>query len=76
MTLGRKAPYTDIGIRRIPCAHCYKPSVHQWQICANKNRYMGVCLDCDIEINRIVGEFMHLPKTLIIAYAKRSRNDE
>ena len=29
---GRRPPYTEIGIKRIPCARCGKPSVHQWQV--------------------------------------------
>lgn len=72
MTLGRKKPYSEIGIRRIPCSHCKKPSVHQWQICANSNRYMGVCLKCDVKINQIVGTYMNLPKSMLKAYEKKA----
>lgn len=66
--IGRKKPYTEIGISRVPCRRCGKPSVHQWQCCANGNRWMGVCLDCDIELNRIALEFFRLPKELLEKY--------
>lgn len=60
----RKKPYTAIGIKRIPCFRCKAPSVHQWQICADGNQYRGLCLDCDIELNRTVLNFMGDPKVL------------
>ena len=49
--MNRKKPYTEIGIRRIPCKRCGNPSNYQWQICANKNYYLGVCNNCDTELN-------------------------
>jgi len=67
---GRKKPYTDIGIKRIPCARCGKPSRQQWQVCANDNLYLGVCDNCDVELNRVVLDFMKVPnrKTLMKRY--------
>lgn len=54
---GRLKPYTDTGISRVPCSRCDKPSQQQWQVCANGNRYLGVCSACDVELNRRVLEF-------------------
>ena len=61
----RKKPYTEIGIKRVPCFRCGKPSSQQWQICALNNEYKGVCNDCDFELNKIVLEFMGIPKKKI-----------
>ena len=54
----RRKPYTDKGIKRVPCFRCGKPSVQQWQICVLNNEYKGVCKDCDFELNKLVLEFM------------------
>lgn len=51
---GRGKPYTEIGIRRLPCSRCGKPATHQWQVCADNNLYRPICIDCDIELNSIV----------------------
>lgn len=58
---GRRKPYTQIGISRVPCSRCGKPSYHQWQICANGNRNVGICLDCDVLLNKRVLKFMRIP---------------
>jgi len=58
MVIGRKKPYTEIGIRRVPCCRCGKPSSQQWQICSLGNRWFGVCGKCDIELQKIVLRFM------------------
>ena len=55
----RRKPYTEVGIRRVSCFRCgAKPSVHQWQVCADGNVYRTVCLPCDVALNRLVLEFM------------------
>jgi len=64
MYYGRKKPYTDKGIGRVPCFRCGKPSVSQWQVCANDNRFLGVCKDCDIELNRLVLEFFRIEELI------------
>lgn len=71
---GRRKPYTSIGIRRIPCSRCAAPSVHQWQVCANDNRYLGVCLACDVALNRLALEFMRVPcaKVLLERYQAKT----
>lgn len=73
---GRRKPYTDAGIRRIPCARCeWRKAAQQWQICANGNRYLGVCTECDVELNRMVLEFMGWSaphaRLLIIEYERK-----
>lgn len=72
--LGRKKPYTARGIRRVPCCHCGKPSETQWQVCANRNRYQGLCERCDFTLNRIALRFMRHPclKTAIKLYEKQN----
>lgn len=69
----RRQPYTKRGIRRVPCTRCGAPSVHQWQVCADGNRYRGVCEECDIGLNRLALEFMRVPnaEVLLSVYAER-----
>ena len=50
----RRKPYTAMGIRRVPCARCGKPSLYQWNICADRNRPRGLCADCDVKLNVLV----------------------
>lgn len=50
----RRTPYTEKGIRRIPCARCGSPSRYQWQICADGNVYRGLCVACDVALNEMV----------------------
>ena len=68
----RKKPYTQIGISRIPCKRCGKPSVHQWQICADGNQFRGLCLKCDILVNKVILKFMRFQnwKSLLNKYIK------
>lgn len=51
---GRKQPYTQIGISRIPCIKCGKPSRTQFQICADDRLYRPFCTEHDIELNEMV----------------------
>ena len=57
----RLKPYTEVGIKRVPCFRCGNPSFHQWQVCSLNNEYKGLCSDCDIELNRLVLNFMGIP---------------
>ncbi len=70
MFTGRVKPYTERGISRVPCSRCGKPSRYQWQVCANDRRFLGVCEECDIGLNRVALEFMGVPnsKELMLAY--------
>lgn len=69
----RTKPYTEIGISRVPCFRCGKPSARQWQICSLNNEYKGLCEDCDVELNRLVLKFMKVKnrKTIIREYVKQ-----
>lgn len=58
----RREPYTAEGIKRIACIRCgSRPSIHQWQICADKRRFRPVCLNCDVRLNKLVLEFFDYP---------------
>lgn len=69
--VGRRQPYTARGIGRVPCRRCGAPSFHQWQVCANGNRWLGVCVACDVALNRVALEFMRVPnaEALLATYA-------
>ena len=54
----RKKPYTQIGISRVPCFRCKKPSTQQWQICSDNNQFRGLCDSCDIKLNETTLKFM------------------
>jgi len=51
---GRSKPYTEIGIRRVPCVRCGRPGRYQWQICADGRLYRVLCGECDIALNELV----------------------
>lgn len=72
---GRPVAYTEIGISRVPCTRCGAPSTQQWQACANGRYYVGICDDCDIELNRLVLRFMKIKHRarLLAEYARRLR---
>lgn len=74
---GRTKQYTEIGIKRVPCTRCGKPSVYQWQICANGRRFTGACAECDVALNEMVLEFMRIPgrKVLLERYRSTGGND-
>jgi hypothetical protein len=57
----KKTPYTEIGIRRLKCFRCNNKAEYQWQICADNRIYRPLCKQCDIEMNRMVLEFMKYP---------------
>lgn len=59
--LGRKKPYSDAEIRTMRCARCGRPAVHQWQVCADGNRWRPICEKCDVALNRVVLQFMGDP---------------
>jgi len=54
----RLKPYTEIGIKRMLCFRCKKKAHTQWQICADGNQWRPICVMCDIDLNRLVLEFM------------------
>lgn len=51
----RSRPYTQQGIKRVPCCRCgHKRGYAQWNICADGNVPRALCAACDIELNELV----------------------
>jgi len=73
--VGRRKPYTERGISRIRCYRCGRPSSQQWQVCANGNRFLGVCNECDIRMNEMVLEFMKFPEHIACALMRKYREE-
>lgn len=73
----RRKPYTAIGIKRVPCARCGKPSYAQWNICADGNVPRGLCRSCDVGVNRIVMRYVFGNERAedINVYAERVRTE-
>jgi hypothetical protein len=69
----RRKPYTERGIRRVPCARCGKPSKYQWQVCADGRRFRGICATCDIGLNELALRYMRIPNAgaLMRAYRRK-----
>ncbi len=61
-TAGRKKPYTEIGLRRLKCCRCEEKADSQWNCCANGNRWLPLCAQCDVLLNRLVMEYFNFPK--------------
>ena len=57
MRYGRSRPYTERGLRRLPCTRCGKPATQQWRACSD-GRWRPICTKCDIALNRLVLLFM------------------
>lgn len=70
---GRKEAYTQIGISRVPCSRCGKSSNQQWQACSYNRYFVAICKECDIELNRLVLEFLKISnkEELMKEYTKR-----
>jgi hypothetical protein len=75
MRHGRKRPYTEVGVRRLPCAFagCPNRAEHQWQVCADGNLFRPVCLEHDYELNRVALEAMGGPDVPAKLRAYRAR---
>lgn len=48
---GRRKPYTEAGIVRLPCFRCGNPARFQWSICADGNVQRPLCGPCDADLN-------------------------
>lgn len=72
---GRRRPYTDAGIRRLPCVRCKRPAAFQWSVCADGNLQRPLCADCDVALNRLVLEWAGDPdvEAKMAAYEARAR---
>ena len=71
----RKKPYTEIGIKRLKCIRCNQKASQQWQICADKNQYRPICIDCDIKLNEMVIKFVGLSDSLIDDYRSNLKEE-
>ncbi len=71
-------PYTNEEIAACECVRCGAPAVHQWNVCADKNRYRALCLDCDIALNLLVLQWGGDPnaKRKCTVYGKKERKIE
>lgn len=67
---GRREPYTEIGVRRLPCVRCGQPARFQWNVCADGNLFRPICTACDIALNELVLTWMGDPEAAekIVAY--------
>ena len=54
----RKTPYTETGIKRMKCFKCGGKAHAQWQICSDGNQWRPICKQCDIDLNRLVLEWL------------------
>jgi hypothetical protein len=45
----------------------------QWTICANGNRYLGVCARCDIKVNAWALKFFRVPGGAALLCRYRAR---
>ena len=71
--LGRRKPYTVIGISRKKCIRCEAPAVFQWNACANGNWWMPLCLGCDVALNDMALKFIGHPHRIELMAAYRHR---
>lgn len=62
MRHGRKTPYTDRGVHRLPCVRCESPARFQWSACADGNLWRPLCGACDVALNRMVLGWMGDPE--------------
>ena len=76
--VGRRKPYTDKGIRRLRCQRCSASATATWNCCANDNLHIPLCLDCDIELNRLTMEFFKIPRRagLLRKYVRMKHAEE
>jgi len=54
---GRRKPYTEQGIKRLPCVRCNEPATQQWKACAD-GLWRPICTRCDVLLNSLVLLFM------------------
>jgi hypothetical protein len=69
----RAQPFTERGVRRLSCIRCAEPAEFQWQICSDGNNYRPLCASCDVDLNRLVLEWMGHPQAddLACRYAEQ-----
>jgi NAD-dependent SIR2 family protein deacetylase len=70
--LGATEPIELDALWGTACVRCGAPSQCQWAICANDGRYLPLCLDCDIALNRVVLAFLNVePEEFIEDYCAK-----
>lgn len=69
---GSVEPYDWDSISEIKCARCGRPARFQWNICSNDGRYLGICEDCDLAVNKLLLRWFRFPnwKELFDRYRK------
>lgn len=72
---GRKKPYTEAGVRRLPCFRCGEPARFQWSICADGNLHRPICVRCDVALNTLVLVWANDPdaEAKALAYEQKVR---
>lgn len=72
---GRSQAYTTDEIEKMSCCACAAKAVHQWSCCANGNRYLPICIDCDVLLNEMALMVMRVPNRarLIATYRRKSK---
>jgi hypothetical protein len=66
-------PYTEIGIRRLACTRYGQPASFSWSACANGNRYVPLCDECDVKLNELALRFMRIPQAEVLLAAYRDK---
>lgn len=58
-----RPPYSSDGIARLMCsrAGCDRKAYATWGACADDNVQRPLCAECDVEVNRIVLDWMGDP---------------
>lgn len=77
--IGRREPYTEIGIRRLDCARCGEHrATSQWNCCANGNRWVALCTECDVALNELTLEWLGHPgaQNLMQEYKRKKLRKE
>lgn len=61
-----RPPYSAGGIRRLTCsrAGCGRKAYATWGACADDNVQRPLCAECDVEVNRIVLDWMGDPDAI------------
>lgn len=71
---GRKRPYTIAEIAQKRCVACGHQARYQWQCCANGNRWLPLCRQCDVALNEAALAIMRVPgrAKMLAAYRRRA----
>lgn len=60
-------------IEKLSCTRCGEQVKYQWNCCANDNRWIPLCVWCDIAVNEHVLKFFKIPdaRQKLESYTKR-----